>query len=138
MRVITKSGQAGGHDESLEQVKERFEVWRQSRQRGERVPCTLWAAAIDLAQRHGVQRTAQGLRVDCDRLKRHLERRAGSVPAAPLETRFVEMFAAPVPGALSANACIVEMENAQGGKMRISLKGHEALASLTSAFWRAS
>lgn len=138
MKVSTKSEQAVGHGESLEQVKARFVVWRQSHRRGEHVPAALWTAAMDLVQRHGVQRTAQELRLDGDRLKRRLERRNGPVPVGKLETRFVEMFTVPAPCAVPpANECIVEMENAQGGKMRIALKGYEALANLTSAFWRA-
>lgn len=54
-------GRDGG--ESLEATEDRFKRWRASRQRGARIPMTLWAAAVALAEPYGVERIAQALRV---------------------------------------------------------------------------
>ena len=53
-------------------------------------------------------------------------------PADQLEQRDVAGMRA-----TSTCECNFEMENARGGKMRIALKGLDALAGLTTAFWRA-
>ena len=55
MKATTKSAEDVGHGESLEQVKERFALWRQGRKRGERISSALWAAAVGLAEQHGVE-----------------------------------------------------------------------------------
>ena len=137
MKVATKSAQAGEDGESLEQVKQRFALWRLGRKRGEHISGALWDAAVRLVGQHGLQRTAQELRVDCDRLKRRLEGEAIPALVSKAEHQFVEMFAPPALSATQTCACIVEMENARGGKMRVELKGLDGLAGLFNAFWSA-
>ena len=137
MRVVTKAKQAVAHDESLEQVKQRFALWRGDRKRGERISNALWAAALCMVERHGLERTARELRVDYDMLRKRLERTAGPAQAGKREIQFVEMFAPSELSAVSTSGCIVEMENARGGKMRVDLKSLDGLAGLCSAFWSA-
>ena len=135
MKVATRSAQAGEHGKSLERLKQRFALWRKSRMRGEHIPGPLWAAAVHLVERHGLQRTAQELGVDCDRLKKRLGGIVSPARTRKAEPQFVEMFVPPEIGTQETCACIVEMENAQGGKMRVELKNLEGLSGLASAFW---
>ena len=125
------------HGESLEQVEERFERWRETRARGEHIPAVLWAAAVDLANQHGMYRVACVLRVDQDRLKRRLERAGGEAQAGKVATRFVELLVSPTPAAARLCECAVELENARGAKMRVELNGNglAGLAGLCSTFW---
>lgn len=125
------------HGESLEQVEQRFERWRETRARGEHIPAVLWAAAVGLAKRHGMYRVACVLRVDQDRLKRRLERAGGESQAGKVATRFVELLVSPAPAAASLCECAVELENARGAKMRVELNGNglAGLAGLCSTFW---
>lgn len=137
MKTATKSVGTGGHGASLEQVKQRFALWREGRKHGERISGALWAAAVDMAGQHGLQRTAQELRIDCERLKKRLDGGVGQVHADKAEPRFVEMFAPPAFSAAAITECIVEMENARGAKMRIEIKGGDPadLMRLSHAFW---
>jgi hypothetical protein len=137
MKVATKSEQTGEHGESLEQVKQRFVLWREGRKRGERISNALWAAAVGLVERHGLLRTAQELRIDCDGLKNRIGRDAGSERIRKAQPQFVELFAPPALNTAPTAECIVEMENARGGKMRVELKSLDGLAGLASAFWGA-
>jgi hypothetical protein len=90
MKVTTKSAQDAEHGESLEQVKQRFALWREQRKRGEHVTGALWDAAVRMAERHGLLRTAQELRVDSGRLTKRLERGAALTPDCGPGPRFVE------------------------------------------------
>lgn len=121
----------------LEQVRRRFELWRRSRQRGTRIPESLWASAVNLAGTYGIHRTAKALRVDYYGLKKRVEQKGafsrrlpedGSVPT------FVELA---LPAETGSGQCILELEDAAGSKMRVELRGFEApdLAALTRSFW---
>lgn len=137
MKMATESADAGEADESLEQVQQRFAQWRANRQRGAHIPGALWAAAQGMAQRYGVQYTAQVLRLDHERLERRLQHDAAPTPAGPIAPQFVELFASPVSGAVPPFVCQVEMETARGGKMRVELNSEAGLVSLVGAFWSA-
>jgi len=135
MKAMTKSAEDVGHGESLEQVKDRFALWRKGRKRGERISNALWAAAVVLAEQHGVQRIAQELRVDCNVLNKHIGRNASPTRTAKTVPQFVELFAQPVLSAARSAECMVEMENGHGGKMRVELKSLDGLVSLSNSFW---
>jgi hypothetical protein len=137
MKAGTQSAEDVGHGESLEQVKQRFLLWREGRKRGERISNTLWAAAVVLVEQHGLQRTVQALRVDCDQLKKHVSRSASQTHTAKAASQFVELFPQPALSAARVAQCIVEMQNAWGGKMRVELDSIDGLAGLASAFWSA-
>lgn len=137
MKMATESAHTGEADESLEQVQQRFAQWRANRQRGAHIPDVLWTAAQGMAQRYGVQYTAQVLRLDHERLERRLQRGAAPTPAGPIAPQFVELFASPASGAVALFVCQVEMETARGGKMRVELNSVDGLVSLAGAFWSA-
>ena len=54
---------------TVEEVGTRLTEWRQSRQKGAAVPDELWSAAIEVARRDGVTRTATALHLDGGKLK---------------------------------------------------------------------
>ena len=119
----------------LERVQSRFELWRKTRKHGSPIPETLWAAAVELAREHGVHRTARALRLNYYSLKERLPAVAGRPCSSPNQAAFVELLSA---GANGLSACTIEMENAQGGKMKIHLPGLGSpdLAVLSNSFWR--
>ena len=109
-------------------------------QDGERIPVALWAAAVGLAQEHGLHRIALELRVDFNGLKKRLERAGGAAQGGQVEARFVELFAAPASTAAGRCECAVELENGRGAKMRVELNGNGlvGLAGVCNAFWSAA
>ena len=136
MTIATQSTPTG---ESLEQVKQRFALWRAERQRGTHISAAFWAAAVGLVAQHGLRRVVQELGVDYGRLKKRFEPGVTLPPAmsGAGKVQFVELFAAAPVSVVAPTACIVEMDNGRGAKMRIELKNLDALAGLTSAFWSA-
>lgn len=125
---------------NVDEVRSRFEQWRQTRQGKARIPDELWSAAIELARRDGVHRTATALHLDGGKLKRrmvasHLRRRKATPPA------FVELLASGgvpsgVPSGPGLPAYTIELEG-RHGKLRIHCPGATAadLAELSRALW---
>jgi hypothetical protein len=54
---------------SLEGVRDRFELWRKTKQVGSRIPDALWQAAVALCQDHSVLQVSRGLRLNYSDLK---------------------------------------------------------------------
>ena len=119
----------------LENVRQRFEEWREARTVRTRVPEPLWAAAVEVARECGINRTAKTLRIDYYGLKRRVEAASSSAVSSKGSVGpFLELAA---PMATGAIECILELEDAYGAKMRVHLKGVEApdLAALSQSFW---
>ena len=117
---------------SLEEAKDRFEEWRNNRSGKARIPAELWSAAVEVARKEGINRTARELHVAWDDLKR----RMGEVPQQPGSPAFVELVA---PQAESVPECMIELEGRRG-KLRIQLKGAPAsyLATLSRELWESA
>ena len=49
---------------TIDEVRIRFEEWRQNRQGKSPIPHELWAAAAELARKDGINRTAAELHLD--------------------------------------------------------------------------
>ena len=64
---------------SLEEARVRFEEWRTNRRGKARIPAELWSAAVEVARKEGINRTARELHVAWDDLKRRMEP-LGEVP----------------------------------------------------------
>ncbi len=113
---------------SLEEAKARFEEWRQNRKGKAPIPDELWAAAVEVARKEGVNRTSTELRVEWNHLKRRMAAAAEASPK-PAPPAFVELVA-PRPQPLPE--CIIELEGRRG-KLRIQLKNASAsyLATLS-------
>ena len=120
---------------SLEEVKGRFEEWRTIRRGKARIPADLWSAAVEVARKEGINRTARELHVAWDDLKRRLET-TGEVRRQPGSPAFLELVA---PQTQSVPECTLEVEGHQG-KLRIQLKGASVsdLATLSRALWEAA
>ncbi len=139
MDKMAKVERASATGESLEQLKQRFICWRESRKQGERIPQALWAAAVGEAKQYGVYQVARALRLDYTCLKRLAGPGGREKSPAKIDTEFVELFAAPASKAPPSCECIVELHNVRGAKMRVELNGAglAGLASLCSSFWSA-
>jgi hypothetical protein len=113
---------ATGISEDLEQLRRRFEEFRQTRVGRSHLPETLWKAAAEMAKRHGVNPTARALGLEYTGLRKRVEQQDQPKakrrrPSAP--PTFLEFVA---PGAKPVTNCTVEVESAQGGKLRLELK----------------
>jgi hypothetical protein len=130
--------------DDVEQMRRRWAEWRNTHAVRSRLPEELWAAAVELVQRDGIDATARALDVD----KPSLRKWAGRLnPARPQPTRrksqpkeranalpaFVELLAS---GSGTGTSCMVEVESPRGAKLRLELKGMQAseLAELIRAF----
>jgi hypothetical protein len=119
---------------TLEEARGRFEEWRSSRRGKARIPAELWSAAVEVARKEGINRTARELHVAWDDLKRRIAtREVGRQPGSPA---FVELVA---PRTQSVPECTLEVEGRQG-KLRIHLKGASVsdLATLSRALFEAA
>ena len=119
----------------VEDLQRRFKYWRQSHQARSRIPNALWTAAVRMADRYGLNRTAKALRLDYYSLKRRLEARTAVALAdrsQPAVATFLELAPAVGPG-----ECTLELEDSGGAKMRVHLKSFAApdLAALSRTFW---
>jgi hypothetical protein len=117
---------------TLDEAKARFEEWRNNRSGKARIPAELWSAAVEVARKEGINRTARELHVAWDDLKR----RMAEVPQQPGSPAFVELVA---PRAESVPECMIELEGRRG-KLRIQLKGAPAsyLATLSRELWESA
>jgi len=121
----------------LEEVRQRLERWRRTHQARTRIPEPLWTAAVKMAHRYGIHRTAKALRLDYYSVKKRIGQKAGSVGKVPKEgatTTFLEL-----PPSLRDDSCecTLELEDSGGAKMRVHLKGSTVpdLAALSRSFW---
>ena len=117
---------------TIEEVVTRFEQWRQTRRGRAHIPDELWSAAIEVARREGVNRTAAALHLDGGKLKRRMVA-AGAVTGKAAPPAFVEFMA---PAGTGMPEYTIELEG-RNGRLRIHCKGATAanLAELSRALW---
>ena len=139
------ASEAASYREDVEQLQRRFVEFRQAHAARSRLPKELWAAAAKVARRDGITATARVLGVDRPSLQKwtdRLEPRASTKsPKSPRRhplsgsaaPAFVELLAT---GPATAGSCVVEVESASGGKLRLDLKtiATSQLAELIRAF----
>jgi len=113
---------------SLEEARGRFEEWRSHRRGKARIPAELWSAAVEVARKEGINRTARELHVAWDDLKRRMAT-TGEVRRQPGSPAFVELAATQTE---SVPECTLELEGRRC-KLRIQLRGASAsyLATLS-------
>ena len=130
---------------NLEEVRQRFDVWRARRKRGAPIPAALWADAVNLCAHHSLSSVCSVLHLEYNVLKKRLQ--------SAFPERFSQSEASrlkmPTPNAPSINPSgfiavdlsaslpeyIVEMERA-GGRMRIHIKGMGFQpVELIKSFW---
>ena len=121
---------------ALERGQQRFDRWRRTRRTGARIPESLWTMAVRLATEHGVYRAARAFRLDYRVLKDRVgaSEADGSSGEGP-GPAFVELLPS---GLAGASDCVVELEDLDGSRMRIHMKGASCpdVATLAKAFWR--
>jgi hypothetical protein len=101
-----------GIGSELEQLKNRFDEWRQHRKRGARVPKELWQSAIRLSKDYSVSELSRTLRLDYPKLKKRVEAlRGDSARQKELPSAFVEVGAT---SSLAEAECVVEFEDSKG------------------------
>jgi len=139
------ASESTSYREDVEQARRRFGEFRQTHAARSRLPKELWATAAKLARRDGITATARVLGVDrpslqewTDRLEPHASTKSPKSPrrhplGGSVAPTFVELLAAS-PG--TATSCVVEVESANGGKLRLDLKtiATSQLAELIRAF----
>ena len=130
--------------DDVDQVRRRWAEWRSTHAVRSRLPEELWAAAVELVQRDGIDATARALDVDKPSLRKWTGR-LNPAPSQPTRRKsqrkqkanafpaFVELLAS---GSGAATSCLVEVESARGAKLRLELKGIQTseLAELIRAF----
>lgn len=116
---------------NLDEVRTRFENWRQNRRGKQPIPDELWSAAIEVARRDGVNPTAGALHLDGGKLKRRMVA-ADSVSGKAMPPTFVELMTP----AVELRECTIELEGRKG-KLRIHWKGATPadVATLSRALW---
>jgi hypothetical protein len=102
---------------TVEEVGARLEEWRRNRPGRAAIPDELWSAAIEVARRDGVTRTATALRLDGGKLKR-LMMAADGVAKRTTTPSFVELI---TPGTGAVSECAIEFQGRRG-RIRIELK----------------
>lgn len=130
--------------DDVEQVRRRWAEWRSTHAVRSRLPEELWAAAVELVQRDGIDATARALDVDKPSLRKWAGRLnptpSQAVRRKPLPKRranvlptFVELLAS---GSGTGTSCLVEVESQRGAKLRLELKGIQPseLAELIRVF----
>ena len=117
---------------TLEEAKAGFEAWRQNRKGKAPISDELWALAVEVARKEGINRTSTELHVEWNNLKRRMAAAAGALPK-PAPPTFVELV---TPRAQPLPECTLELEGRRG-KLRIQLKNAPAsyLATLSRELW---
>lgn len=106
----------------IERLRQRLEAWRKNRKPRSRIPEQLWNAAAELARSYGVNKVARALHLDYYNLK---ERRDGIIrtdtgtAAGQSASSFIELMS----GRESQAECVIDLESANGAKMRIHFRG---------------
>jgi len=98
----------------VERLRGQLQEWRGRRRHGQRIPEEIWAACVEVAHRHGLNRVSQALRLDYYQLKRRCgqEVEAGESGA---KVAFLEL------GVPKQESCVVELEKGNGAKLRVSV-----------------
>jgi hypothetical protein len=114
-------------------LRARIRQWREMRtHRGAPMPAALWAAAVDVARRHGLAATARALGVDYGTLKRRLAATEPGPPAAA--PTFVDLG---VTAPLGLGASVIAVDGPRGRRLRLEVSDLRVpdLLALVHAAW---
>ena len=148
----------------LQDVRAQFERWRRERAGKDRIPETLWEAAVRISSSHSLHHVSRALRLNHSDLKKRVnDQKAVGVERRVAPVRFVEVprmalsadeLPAPLPGEnarVSAMAeakvraekpepqgTVVKVRTKDGARLVVCLPAGERLdvASLVAGFWR--
>ena len=112
----------------IDEVSTQFKQWRQTRKAREKIPQELWDSAARLAAKYSVNRISKALHISYERLRKELGNEKPEIKPS-----FVELGAS---NFLTPSQCIVELEKADGSKMRLTVGGEHAsdIISIGKAF----
>jgi len=113
---------------SIEEVRRRFETWRETRKKRKPIPKDLWQAAVELTEHYPTHMVSKTLRLNHTDLKKRMHERAGSelVSNPKPEAAFIELDLSQMsPGQWS-----VEMENPNRARMRMCFTGKTGIDPL--------
>ena len=132
-----KQEMATGAKPALETIKDKFDYWRETREKRSEVPKVLWQAAVKLTAEYSISRISRTLGLDYSELKRRVvSAKNKDFSVKKIRAGFVEVeaFNRNVSGA----DCLVELEDGQGGGMKMSFRGEVSLdlIELSKAFWK--
>jgi hypothetical protein len=112
------------------ETRRRVDSWRRTRPKRGAMPRALWEEAANLARIHGINPIARALGLEYYALKGHLE--GAGARTAVSRPGFVEVaVCAPPP----SPERVVEVERADGARMRVRLSNQEDLMAVTASFW---
>jgi hypothetical protein len=124
---------------TFEAVQKQFESWRKTRRRRSRIPEELWQAAISLcADDKSISQISKALHLSQTKLKERVSAsKAFALSESPSHPGFVELD---LNHSASLGEYVIEMEEKNGAKMRVHLKGKDSFdwLKLIKAFWARS
>jgi hypothetical protein len=122
---------------TLEEVRIRFETWRSRKKAGSPIPNALWQAAVSQCHDHSILEVSRSLRLNYNDLKARVqEPKKKALPSTRGCMEFVELD---FEGHPKLPECIVELEAANGAKLRMHYLGHHKgidPVELAKVFWR--
>jgi hypothetical protein len=119
----------------LEQVRQRFESWRQNRKKRTHIPKSLWKAAAALSGEYSINHLSKVLRLNYTALKNHIHKSNPPPQNASYVSSitFLELPPPPV-----AQESTIEIVRSDGAVMRMHLKAATCsdLIELGKTFWK--
>ena len=119
---------------TLEEVQDRFKIWRKTRKKRTSIPRDLWKAAIEQTQYYSINIVSKALGLSYTDLKRRVKASRTEVCSSPSPlATFVELdLKETMPG-----RCIIEMETPRGDRLKMDFMGKVGidLLKLAKAFW---
>jgi hypothetical protein len=122
---------------TLEEVRGRFETWRSGKKAGSPIPKSLWEAAVSQCQDNSILEVSRSLRLNYNDLKSRVQ--ASKKEALPSTVGRMEFVELDLEGVSKPPECIVELEAANGAKLRVHYLGHQNgidPVELAKVFWR--
>jgi len=115
---------------SLDEVREKFKQWRNSRDRGKAIPEALWKAAASLYPAYSLHRISKALSLNHTKLKHYVQNISPN-PSVPTAS-FIELDVAQAPLPFKG---IIEMQHQNGARMTIQIADSSDLINITQQFW---
>ncbi len=120
---------------TLEEVAQLFAAWRNGKPRRRALPETLWQAAVILSENYPLSKISRRLGLDYSYFKNRVSALPTKLSDNDPHPGFVELDLCRSNPIME---CVVEMEEKNGSKTRMSVKGSAGcdLLELVKAFWR--
>ena len=122
---------------TLEEVRDKFQLWRNNKQGRRRIPDALWQSAVELCKDHSLLNVSRTLRLNYTALKHRVQ--STQKIAAPSSGYCSEFVEVDFEQSMLCSECIVELETPNGAKMKMYFKGQQRefdAVDLSKAFWR--